>query len=170
MHSPISHCLVVTDTPDLCSCVSFNVPQIAQDGNPLLNLYFEVSASFHGKAGKLEIGSRVGGSRSGVYPGSRLSLLDPGSVHNSKPIVHGSTFLMFLCSLVSHVGFNRKRHGWHVLLFQCKGKVQKCALYLLDASHLRKWKVIQENYFLDSRFGRITLEKSKKKHLQTGKI
>lgn len=106
MHSPISHCLVVTDTPDLCSCVSFNVPQIAQDSNPLLNLYFEVSASFHGKAGKLEIGGRVGGSKSGVYPGSRLSLLDPGIVpicmlpSNPKPIVHGSTFLMFLCSPV----------------------------------------------------------------------
>lgn len=32
------------------------MPQIAQDSNPLLNLSFEVSASFHGKAGKLEMG------------------------------------------------------------------------------------------------------------------
>lgn len=58
MHSPISHCPVVTYTPDLCvcSCVSFNVPQIAQDINPLVNLGFEVSANFHGKAGKIDLG------------------------------------------------------------------------------------------------------------------
>lgn len=69
MHCPISHCLVVTDTPDLyvCSCVSFNVPQIAQDSNPFLNLCFEVSASFHGKAGKLEMrGWRVGWEDQGL--------------------------------------------------------------------------------------------------------
>lgn len=110
----------MTNNPDLCvcSCVSFSVPQIAQDSNPLLNLSFEVSASFHGKAGKLEMGGRVGGSRSGVYPGNWLYWIlamctSPCCLPTPSPLFMGGPFWCF-CVLLQVVlelpaGFNRKK-------------------------------------------------------------
>lgn len=58
MLSPTSQYLMVTNSC-LCSCVSFNVPQVTQDISLLVNFSclngFEASDSFHGKAGKLDL-------------------------------------------------------------------------------------------------------------------
>lgn len=129
---------------------------LSEDSNPLLNLGFEVSASVCGKAGKLELGG-AGWEDQGLefilgtdllywilamctppccLPSPSLLFLGDASVFSCKP------YLSYL------LGLRGKRDGWHVFLFQCKGKMQVCVLYLLDASQLRKLKMVQENYFL----------------------
>lgn len=100
MHSPIFHCLAVTDTPDLCVCSCVSLKTVI----PFWIWVLKFLLVFVAKLENWRWGGRMGGSGSGVYPGNWLSPLHPGNVHismlSSKPIVLRRTFL---CSLVSHV-------------------------------------------------------------------
>lgn len=164
------------------------MPQVAQDISLLVNFSslngFEASGSFHGKAGKLDLGLGWGIN---IWSFSwESTLLDAGNVpisalsSNPKPIVHGRTFLMLLYSLVSRrlelpTGFNRKKRWLACFILQSKDKMQVRALYILDAKAVSSEEVEGGTRkpslnFCSSRLRRMWLEKNGKKHLQTEKV